>query len=156
MAILTSNEELFRANKCLGACVQRPSHCFGKLLFARRTCSQEIQSHAFRHIVAHSYLKSNPKVYVVVRDILNDELETVMEEYGHLGITDNFKHWLAFTRKRRSGSGFRLQRKRQERAGARMDRGLIHEAALRGNVDPNTLSFFHAVRVIRRKLHVGP
>ena len=127
------------------------SSCLPEELAPRR-----FSSHAFRHIVAHSYLKSNPKVYVVVRDILNDELETVMEEYGHLGITDNFKHWLAFTRKRRSGSGFRLQRKRQERAGARMDRGLIHEAALRGDVDPNPLSFFHAVRVIRRKMSRFP
>jgi hypothetical protein len=31
-------------------------------------------------------------------------------------------------------------------------RGLMHEAALRANVDPDTLSFLHAVRVIRRKM----
>lgn len=31
-------------------------------------------------------------------------------------------------------------------------RGLMHEAALKGGVDPDTLSFVHAVRVIRRKL----
>ena len=31
-------------------------------------------------------------------------------------------------------------------------RGLMHEAALLGNVDPDTLSFLHAVRVIRRKM----
>lgn len=31
-------------------------------------------------------------------------------------------------------------------------RGLMHEAALRGDVDPDRLSFIHAVRVIRRKL----
>jgi hypothetical protein len=31
-------------------------------------------------------------------------------------------------------------------------RGLMHEAALKGNVDPAVLSFVHAVRVIRRKL----
>jgi len=31
-------------------------------------------------------------------------------------------------------------------------RGLMHEAALRGDVDPDTLSFLHAVRVIRRKM----
>ena len=31
-------------------------------------------------------------------------------------------------------------------------RGLMHEAALKGNVDPDKLSFVHAVRVIRRKL----
>jgi len=31
-------------------------------------------------------------------------------------------------------------------------RGLMHEAALKGEVDPDRLSFIHAVRVIRRKL----
>jgi hypothetical protein len=31
-------------------------------------------------------------------------------------------------------------------------RGLMHEAALLGNVDPDRLSFLHAVRVIRRKM----
>lgn len=31
-------------------------------------------------------------------------------------------------------------------------RGLMHEAALKGEVDPDRLSFTHAVRVIRRKL----
>ena len=31
-------------------------------------------------------------------------------------------------------------------------RGLMHEAALKGDVDPDKLSFVHAVRVVRRKL----
>ena len=31
-------------------------------------------------------------------------------------------------------------------------RGLMHEAALRGDEDPDRLSFLHAVRVVRRKL----
>jgi hypothetical protein len=31
-------------------------------------------------------------------------------------------------------------------------RGLMHEAALKANEDPDTLSFLHAVRVIRRKI----
>lgn len=33
-------------------------------------------------------------------------------------------------------------------------RGLMHEAALKVGEDPNRLSFLHAVRVIRRKLHL--
>ena len=33
-------------------------------------------------------------------------------------------------------------------------RGLMHEAALRGDEDPDRLSFIHAVRVIRRKLPI--
>ena len=31
-------------------------------------------------------------------------------------------------------------------------RGLMHEAALKADVDPDTISFVHAVRVVRRKL----
>ena len=31
-------------------------------------------------------------------------------------------------------------------------RGLMHEAALKHNVDPDKLSFIHSVRVIRRRL----
>jgi hypothetical protein len=30
-------------------------------------------------------------------------------------------------------------------------RGVMHEAAIKGDVDPDGLSFLHAVRVIRRK-----
>jgi transposase IS4-like protein/DDE family transposase len=33
-------------------------------------------------------------------------------------------------------------------------RGLMHEAALKADIDPDSLSFLHAVRVIRRKLGV--
>jgi Insertion element 4 transposase N-terminal/Transposase DDE domain len=33
-------------------------------------------------------------------------------------------------------------------------RGLMHEAALKADEDPRRLSFLHAVRVVRRKLHV--
>jgi len=35
-------------------------------------------------------------------------------------------------------------------------RGLMHEAALKVDEDPDRLSFVHAVRVIRRKLHSFP
>ena len=31
-------------------------------------------------------------------------------------------------------------------------RGLMHEAAISGNEDPDQLSFLHAVRVVRRKM----
>ena len=33
-------------------------------------------------------------------------------------------------------------------------RGLMHEAALRADEDPDRLSFLHTVRVIRRKMPV--
>ena len=32
-------------------------------------------------------------------------------------------------------------------------RGLMHEAAIKGDIDPDKLSFVHTVRVVRRKLH---
>ena len=31
-------------------------------------------------------------------------------------------------------------------------RGLMHEAALKADIDPDELSFVHSVRVVRRKL----
>ena len=34
-------------------------------------------------------------------------------------------------------------------------RGLMHEAALQADVDPDELSFIHAVRVVRRKLPIA-
>ena len=34
--------------------------------------------------------------------------------------------------------------------------GLMHEAALKADEDPDRLSFLHAVRVIRRKLPIFP
>jgi Insertion element 4 transposase N-terminal/Transposase DDE domain len=33
-------------------------------------------------------------------------------------------------------------------------RGLMHDAALKANEDPDQLSFLHAIRIVRRKLHV--
>ena len=35
-------------------------------------------------------------------------------------------------------------------------RGLMHEAALKADEDPDRLSFMHAVRVVRRKLSFFP
>ena len=35
-------------------------------------------------------------------------------------------------------------------------RGLMHEAALKADEDPDRLSFLHAVRVVRRKLSFFP
>jgi len=64
--------------------------------------------HAFRHIIAHSYLKNNPTAYVVVADILNDTPRTVMQTYGHIETAHNFKHWLSFyaeEQERIGGSG---------------------------------------------------
>ena len=33
-------------------------------------------------------------------------------------------------------------------------RGLMHEAALKADEDPDRLSFLHAIRVVRRKLPI--
>jgi hypothetical protein len=75
------------------------------------------------------------------------EIETALDEFkSHL-----------------RGAGIVLRSKtpdlvRQEFYGLMMahfaTRGLMHEAALKADVDPDNLSFLHAVRVIRRKLGV--
>lgn len=44
--------------------------------------------HAFRHIVATDYLKRNPGAYKMVADLLCDQLQTVMKEYGHTSAQD--------------------------------------------------------------------
>ena len=40
--------------------------------------------------------EDNPKAYVVVADVLNDTIETVIKEYGHVAAADNLRHWLNF------------------------------------------------------------
>lgn len=52
--------------------------------------------HAFRHIVATDYLKRFPGAFKLVADLLCDQLETVMKEYGHTSPMDGLNlHYLA-------------------------------------------------------------
>lgn len=44
--------------------------------------------HAFRHIVATDYLKRHPGAFKLVAHLLNDSLETVIKEYGHVSPQD--------------------------------------------------------------------
>jgi hypothetical protein len=44
--------------------------------------------HVIRHIVATDYLKRFPGAYQMVSFLLNDTLQTVLKEYGHLGTCD--------------------------------------------------------------------
>lgn len=47
--------------------------------------------HAFRHIVATDYLKRNPGAYQMVAHLLNDTLDTVIREYGHVSPQDGLE-----------------------------------------------------------------
>ena len=47
--------------------------------------------HAFRHIVATDYLKRYPGAYNLVAELLNDSLETVIAEYGHVNADDGLR-----------------------------------------------------------------
>lgn len=47
--------------------------------------------HAFRHIVASDYLKRYPGAYNLVAYLLNDSLETVIAEYGHISANDGLR-----------------------------------------------------------------
>jgi integrase len=49
--------------------------------------------HAMRHIGATAFLKQNPGAFPLVAQLLNDKLETVMHEYGHLGHQDGFRRY---------------------------------------------------------------
>lgn len=47
--------------------------------------------HAFRHIVASDYLKRYPGAYNLVAYLLNDSLQTVIAEYGHISADDGLR-----------------------------------------------------------------
>lgn len=52
--------------------------------------------HAFRHIVATDYLKRFPGAYKLVADLLCDQLQTVISEYGHTSAQDGLNiHYTA-------------------------------------------------------------
>jgi hypothetical protein len=47
--------------------------------------------HSFRHIVATDHLKRNPREFAVVAKMLNDKLETVINEYDHTAQQDGVR-----------------------------------------------------------------
>ena len=54
--------------------------------------------HAFRHIVATDYLKRYPGAFQLVAHLLNDHLQTVIKEYGHVSPMDGLRaHYDAAT-----------------------------------------------------------
>lgn len=52
---------------------------------------------AFRHIIAHDYIKNHPKGFQIVASVLHDTLQTVMKNYGHLTQNDWFDNYNAYT-----------------------------------------------------------
>lgn len=47
--------------------------------------------HAFRHIIATDHLRRHPGDYLTVAKTLHDKLETVLKNYGHLGVADGLR-----------------------------------------------------------------
>jgi hypothetical protein len=52
---------------------------------------------AFRHIIAHDYIKNHPNGFQIVACILHDTLQTVMKSYGHLTQHDWFDNYNNYT-----------------------------------------------------------
>lgn len=64
--------------------------------------------HAFRHIVATDYLKRMPGAFQLVAHLLNDSLQTVLDNYGHVSAQDGLNvHYEAASQefKRAIGGG---------------------------------------------------
>lgn len=57
--------------------------------------SPGIGPHAFRHLVATTWLRKNPGDFLTVAELLNDKLSTVMENYAHLRRDDSFSRYEA-------------------------------------------------------------
>jgi integrase len=60
-----------------------------------------LNTHAFRHIVATSWLKQNPDDYITVSLILGDRLATVMNEYAHLASKDGLTRYHRYLAQRK-------------------------------------------------------
>ena len=54
---------------------------------------------AFRHIIAHDYIKNHPHGFQIVASILHDTLQTVLDNYGHLSQHDWFENYNTYTEK---------------------------------------------------------
>jgi len=52
---------------------------------------------AFRHIIAHDYIKNHPNGFQIVASVLHDTLETVIKNYGHLSHVDWFDNYNKYT-----------------------------------------------------------
>ncbi|MFS2135763.1 site-specific integrase [Duganella sp. Dugasp56] len=49
--------------------------------------------HAFRHLVATTWLRQNPGDFLTVAELLNDSLATVLANYAHLRMEDSFARY---------------------------------------------------------------
>ena len=64
--------------------------------------SPGFSAHAFRHLVATTLLKANPDAFVMVAELLNDRLETVIATYAHLKRDDSFARHYRFIDEQRA------------------------------------------------------
>jgi hypothetical protein len=56
-------------------------------------CGRSLGFHWQRHVAVTEYLKNHKDGFYVAAMMLNDTLETVMNEYGHLATKDHFRYW---------------------------------------------------------------
>ena len=106
--------------------------------------------------------RGSPQVYRVITTILSPEAAPATELAALYGQRWEIETALDELKTHLRGPRLQLRSKtpdlvRQEFYGLVMThfaiRGLMHEAAMKGDVDSDKLSFVHAVRVVRRKLH---
>ena len=92
--------------------------------FARRYLGVSLGIHSLRHFAATQYLKDNPKDYVGVAWLLNDDLKTVMDTYAHLEAEDFYGAY-----NESAGRAFAAS---EASAGKRAATGVVKSAAKRG------------------------
>lgn len=58
--------------------------------------SPGFSAHAMRHLVATDWLRKHPDDFLTVAELLNDKLETVLNEYAHLRRDDSFSRYESY------------------------------------------------------------
>jgi site-specific recombinase XerD len=79
---------LLLSSRSAGFWTEMGKHVFKVTKRYIRGCSG-ISPHAFRHLVATTFLMKNPNCFLQVAELLNDQLSTVIEAYAHLKRDDS-------------------------------------------------------------------
>lgn len=58
--------------------------------------SPGFSAHAMRHLVATDWLRKHPDDFLTVAELLNDKLETVLNDYAHLRRDDSFSRYESY------------------------------------------------------------
>ncbi|MFA4826626.1 MAG: IS4 family transposase [Methanoregula sp.] len=160
----TQAELLWRVRKNVSLpCLKRlPDGSYLSQIYAyrqkHRTATNGIDVRVIEYVLEGS---SSKEIYRLVTSILDPEAAPAQELAALYCERWEIETALDELKTHLRGSRIQLRSKtpdlvRQEFYGLMMThfaiRGLMHEAAIRGDIDPDRLSFVHAVRVVRRKL----